>query len=602
MNPRDYFRIVFLTYFFLILGSSISMAGDKPFKLGKDIFYVGNVAKKTPQGKGELYLQLNKDLRAISIKGTFNGNTITNGSYSNIIKDIKWKNSRSVTGMTPVFSFDSLRYTINKKEKSLTVRAWGIEFSNSANLLSPAYIDIKYVLNTAYEIESLSNHLNVKVFGRNMSDGKYTYDCFVDLERQRKVHGGNSKSFEPMYYSSMELKDQTNPVIIRFENGAVTNYKKINQGYGNENNVFTTKYGNNIISGEVNNSGDFRYTQITVYNDLYSANVNNIYKTELRGRVSFSNGSKYYGCFSTESLQPQNFGTNILTSKTGSYPFRYIVGTFITSDNFGINYRDNKAEKSDLFGHKIKAYEVKCPGYAEAPYFTHRNALDSIVENDRTTLRDLVNRGDNHYGKFCKKDLENLFNDEYFYHEPVSFSYNTASSTISFKGYGQEIHPHSDSKMFYTAVESDGKLCLSYPKSRISLHHGKNYFNQKRTWPTLETAKISKETYDKISNRKTDLVWVFKIDKFEHYEVMGSPKRLYIIDHDTFEILADISESLNSGNSSFKKETREVYKKKTYHERGRIENCGICLGTGMGWQGGICPFCGGKGWYIEHEW
>ena len=51
------------------------------------------------------------------------------------------------------------------------------------------------------------------------------------------------------------------------------------------------------------------------------------------------------------------------------------------------------------------------------------------------------------------------------------------------------------------------------------------------------------------------------------------------------------------------KALKEARSKLRYHERGRVENCGVCLGTGMGWgSAAYCPFCGGKGWYIEHYW
>lgn len=47
--------------------------------------------------------------------------------------------------------------------------------------------------------------------------------------------------------------------------------------------------------------------------------------------------------------------------------------------------------------------------------------------------------------------------------------------------------------------------------------------------------------------------------------------------------------------------------KQTYHARGRMETCPLCLGSGdiKSWRDGSynrCTTCGGKGWVIEHYW
>lgn len=97
------------------------------------------------------------------------------------------------------------------------------------------------------------------------------------------------------------------------------------------------------------------------------------------------------------------------------------------------------------------------------------------------------------------------------------------------------------------------------------------------------------------------LVWVYKPVSEKNGVTYAQTKGVYVMNKDD-TIVYDLSETFDKGHNKSFKEVRPAPKKKTYHKNGRVENCGICLGTGMGWQGGYCPFCGGKGWYIEHEW
>lgn len=97
------------------------------------------------------------------------------------------------------------------------------------------------------------------------------------------------------------------------------------------------------------------------------------------------------------------------------------------------------------------------------------------------------------------------------------------------------------------------------------------------------------------------LVWVYKPVAEKDGITYGQTKSVYVMGKDD-SVEYDLSETFIKGNNRSFKEVRPAPKKKKYHAKGRIEDCGICLGTGMGWQGGICPFCGGRGWYVEHEW
>lgn len=157
-------------------------------------------------------------------------------------------------------------------------------------------------------------------------------------------------------------------------------------------------------------------------------------------------------------------------------------------------------------------------------------------------------------------------------------------------------------------------LCLSYPRSLISMTSGKNYFDDMLYIQKAQTCKVSEMDALKFDNNKKDcaLVWTFKVEKIVKMELdgwfrpvlYGKTTHLYLANEETDEIYCDLTESLGASQNGFKssKVIKDNSPKKTYHARGRQENCGVCLGTGQGWRGGLCPFCGGKGWRIEHYW
>ncbi len=82
----------------------------------------------------------------------------------------------------------------------------------------------------------------------------------------------------------------------------------------------------------------------------------------------------------------------------------------------------------------------------------------------------------------------------------------------------------------------------------------------------------------------------------------GRTTGCYLVNPKYGEIVLDFTDRATEKSNRTTPYIPPKPQKKIYHEHGRIEDCGICLGTGMGWQGGFCPFCGGKGWYIEHYW
>ncbi|MDE6535422.1 MAG: hypothetical protein K2K82_05360 [Muribaculaceae bacterium] len=598
LSPKKIFHgpFILITIILVSLATFSSYAGERTMlNLDKKLRYSGSLVNKTPYGVGKLSIG-GDDGSQLEINGTFKWNKILNGSYCNRITG-DW----GVKNMKDIFNFDSLSYTVDKKNHILSMKIYGIKLGKSGLISNPPAIEIKYIYekkNKRWSIMNMPNQVTVTATGLDAHLGSYTYSYQTQFTKAKGYY--DRGYFEPIDIETFSIEDITQPIIISYSNGAEVHF---------DGKKFTSKWGNSKVIGEYR-KGEQRYDErrlsgVNLYlnnSTINSSNLtNNGWSETWEGEIIFSDGSKFIGKISNDKLKPSQFGLNLLSPNIHISESDFCYGDLYTPDNYRIEYHQwGGVDKDDLLSSKIKAYKVKSPGESEAPYITHRVANNNIKEDSRTTLRDFVNRGSDKYKGYGQVELNYLFSDEYCYHEPFSFKYNESTGILKFTGHAQKIYPSSNSKDFYFAI--DDHLCLSYPKSRVSLHHGKNYFDEPRSVPTMETIKISNETYKKMVNKKCGLAWVFKIDKFSHFELFGKTTRLYIINEETYEIIADISDSLNTSNTSFKSESQEVYKKKTYHKEGRIENCGMCLGTGNGLQGGYCPFCGGKGWYIEHEW
>lgn len=573
----------------LLLCDNVLFAKEEILKLDKKIIYTGAVEKKTPNGLGKLYIKLTNDKFPLVITGQYHGNTIFNGTYGNIFRFKYSTWSSKEERFANVFHFDSLKYSVDKKEHFLHMEAYGVRFDNSEKMVYPNKLVINYKYNKNKKIwEVTISPYTIDIEGAKKG---FTYRLKSTCESGDRIKSSyNGDEFEPIYFPHRYPdKDISDLISLNYDKGASVSIN------GNH---FVAKWGTSTLRGE--------YTEYGIKNGALSLNNATISNAQFvqdgedwKGEVHYKDGSRFIGEVHL-LVDLKQFGTNILDPRVHKNHFSYYSGEYYTPDNFFVRYNNNTgADNDDVLSCALKAYKVQSPGYSEAPYVTHRLADNRVVEDNRETLSTFVNLGRNSKG-YGEKDLKNLFSDNYYYKWTNDFTYDEVKEVITFKGHAQETFAIPDSKEFYVAM--DDHLCFSYPKSRISLHHGKNYFDQPRSVPTLETVKIPKEDYKKIQDKKCELVWVFKIEEFSNYRLFGKTNKLLIVDPTNNKVLLDLSESLKPVNSTFKKETREVYKKKTYHSKGRVENCGICLGTGMGWQGGICPFCGGKGWYIEHEW
>lgn len=224
------------------------------------------------------------------------------------------------------------------------------------------------------------------------------------------------------------------------------------------------------------------------------------------------------------------------------------------------------------------------------------------------------------YLPILQKARKHLMNDEFMawiplgYNDVDDFEYDLKTGRFNFEisdTENKEINSYC--KDFHFMLNDF--LCLSYPRSLISMTKDGRYYIQK-----AQTCKISETDALKFDNNKKDcaLVWTFKVEKivnmshdgFSSVPVLyGKTTHLYLANKKTKEIYCDLSESLRASQNGFKstKIIKDNSPKRTYHARGRMETCPLCLGNGdiKSWRDGSynrCTTCGGKGWVIEHYW
>lgn len=236
--------------------------------------------------------------------------------------------------------------------------------------------------------------------------------------------------------------------------------------------------------------------------------------------------------------------------------------------------------------------------------------------------RAFVQRADyaTEYLPILQEARKHLMNDEFMawiplgYNDVDDFGYDINTGRFNFEISDTENKKiNTNCKDFHFMLNDF--LCLSYPRSLISMTKDGRYYIQ-----NAQTCKVSETDALKFDNNKNDcaLVWTFKVEKivemshdgFSSVPVLyGKTTHLYLANKKTNEIYCDLSESLRASQNGFKssKVIKDNSPKQTYHARGRMETCPLCLGSGdiKSWRDGSynrCTTCGGKGWIIEHYW
>lgn len=236
--------------------------------------------------------------------------------------------------------------------------------------------------------------------------------------------------------------------------------------------------------------------------------------------------------------------------------------------------------------------------------------------------RAFVQRADyaTEYLPILQEARKHLMNDEFMawiplgYNDVDDFEYDINTGRFNFEISDTENKKiNTNCKDFHFMLNDF--LCLSYPRSLISMTKDGRYYIQ-----NAQTCKVSETDALKFDNNKNDcaLVWTFKVEKivemshdgFSSVPVLyGKTTHLYLANKKTNEIYCDLSESLRASQNGFKssKVIKDNSPKQTYHARGRMETCPLCLGSGdiKSWRDGSynrCTTCGGKGWRIEYYW
>lgn len=236
--------------------------------------------------------------------------------------------------------------------------------------------------------------------------------------------------------------------------------------------------------------------------------------------------------------------------------------------------------------------------------------------------RAFVQRADyaTEYLPILQEARKHLMNDEFMawiplgYNDVDDFEYDINTGRFNFEISDTENKKiNTNCKDFHFMLNDF--LCLSYPRSLISMTKDGRYYIQ-----NAQTCKVSETDALKFDNNKNDcaLVWTFNVEKivemshdgFSSVPVLyGKTTHLYLANKKTNEIYCDLSESLRASQNGFKssKVIKDNSPKQTYHARGRMETCPLCLGSGdiKSWRDGSynrCTTCGGKGWIIEHYW
>lgn len=236
--------------------------------------------------------------------------------------------------------------------------------------------------------------------------------------------------------------------------------------------------------------------------------------------------------------------------------------------------------------------------------------------------RAFVQRADyaTEYLPILQEARKHLMNDEFMawiplgYNDVDDFEYDINTGRFNFEISDTENKKiNTNCKDFHFMLNDF--LCLSYPRSLISMTKDGRYYIQ-----NAQTCKVSETEALKFDDNKNGcaLVWTFKVEKivemshdgFSSVPVLyGKTTHLYLANKKTNEIYCDLSESLRASQNGFKssKVIKDNSPKQTYHARGRMETCPLCLGSGdiKSWRDGSynrCTTCGGKGWIIEHYW
>ena len=394
-----------------------------------------------------------------------------------------------------------------------------------------------------------------------------------------------------------------------------------------------------IVNGEISHSDKTKDTYrdgmvISTYYPLWGGG-SYIKRQDGRDVLNFPDGCKFEasitnGLIAQKEYSPSNSATD----------YTMLTGTYTDADGHKTTFMNGNAIICNI--NDIPAYPIKLIyggfGYTESINLNHRLYEGSIQEHDTKKLQYLIDNDafgyfgiDNVKTELQKKaftqteeyqsmylprlqaEKKYLYQDEYMVRLPIKaqyndlsdFSYDMSSGCFLFEVRDTETKWINEGCSDFHILFYD-HLCLTYPRSLVSMTSGMSMLNKMLYIQKAQTGKVNESDALKVENNidSCEMVWVFKFEKVKNSYIYGKTTRIYIANEKTGEIYCDLSNSLGASQGRFKslKLSKDNKPKKVYHSEGRIENCGLCLGTGKGLLSPTCIQCGGKGWYIEHYW
>ncbi len=635
-----YIRCALLLLFVL---SSSARLDAKRVKLGKNIVYEGEVQDKNPCGEGSIIVygkgKWGSQAVFLELEGTFKGESIENVRLS-----------YKAGGL---FCFKGMRYSIDDKARRLTIQASdflgdegaseadGVLHSDGSYLLTYAYEKNRWVLHD-YPQQMMTRKR------KTLNDQSASYVEEKDFPVEKREEGaGNVAVGEIMSGDRNRLQDAKSRLL--FDNGV-----EVHTRYYNYSSV--GKYGK-ATKGDIDDmrvQGGWSFEVTTKDSIVWKGFANGLYSAydmEERGLpfdlyhsvITFGDGGTFEGTARLKDCKDTGiYGMALLSRQLSRDDIQFVEGKQTKANGKVVEWRYGESDEKCLDDNPFQAYPIEYEtgdlGHVRYVRLNHR-AYDGFTKTSTPEqLKCLV--GNNPAGYFqidnVKTDLQkrtflkspecqqtyilqmqaerkSLLDDEYMVKIPIkseftdleSFAFNAQTGRFELEIRDTESKSvNAGCRDFHFLLLEH--LCLTYPRSLVSVTTGKNYFGESLYVQNGQTCKVTDEDALKVEDHMEDceMVWVFKFEKAMDDKIYGRTTRLYVANKKTGEIYCDLSGSLGASQASFKstKVIRDNSPKTVYHARGRQENCGVCLGTGQGWQGGICPFCGGKGWYIEHNW
>lgn len=593
----------------------------KDIKLGKGIIYSGEVNQKVPSGNGQIILSeplgTSSTDEALIVEGKFEGTTISNVHFIS-------KQTANATNFQ--FCARKATYQYDKKSKSITFTLLGVSPTNDKEGRVINYTDESMMNSdeTSYSFTYSNKYTN--------RDWWKITDCPEHIVAKYRPQGNEPK--QEIYYYKKE-KGFTRPIYIALQAVEYVYDCGVKVKFDKREFISTSAFGTY--------SSYEKGTLMLKAKDgsIWSAKKDNRY--EYVSTIHYADGREYTGTVSNfQNLSKlEEYGVPLLKVQPNTLEEIIVCdGTMKMANGETVEYEKGKRKGTfDLlpqpFPVEIRRGDLSYPEYVKLFHRTYDNLLTASKPDELQCLIDKDAAGYFHltdistplqkkvfsesekyqsiYLPRLTKESEYLMNDEYVVAADIElgmgycpiksleYDMNSHRYTIELRDTKNGTINKGESSYHFLLFNY---ICLTYPKSLISLEIGNNYLDEKLYIQRMRTSAVPNEVAVNFEN-KTDcrLLFTFKFEKIKDRRIYGRTTKITLVNKKTGET-CDLTESLNSGNGRFQnvKVHKDNTPKKVYHSKGKMEDCGLCLGTGKGWQGGTCIQCGGKGWYIEHYW